>query len=126
MEEHARELAGMPPEWKMCGWEVQPRNAPPDKWTFVNVRGAVCTVLYTKGPKKGRLNWDSADWATECTVSIKLKDHDLWKRNWEVQHDACQECQGDGQEIAGWNVKEGLRYRPCTRCATTGKPPLLI
>lgn len=120
LEDHARERAGMSPEWKMYRWEKQPANGTS---TFVNVTGAVCSAVFKAGPRKGYTNWSKLDKTTECTVSLGLNEHKEWLGEWERKTGQCNECQGSGQQPAGWTRAEGPLYRACPRCLATGKAP---
>ena len=122
MEEHARELLGMPPEWQAFRFEAKgPVNTPTDDGKFICVTGAV-TPTVTQGKRRGCPNWRKRDKETEMTVTIPLIKHREWERNWETTNNKCFRCQGHGQEMAGWSVDEGTKYRPCPRCKATGVP----
>lgn len=112
LPEHAREKAGMPPEWHWFNMRCMPPSNEPV--IYFEITGAVAPMK-TRGKDAGRAhNWRKLDKSTLRTVCITPKEHDDWKRAWEKKTGKCSECQGTGQIMAGWSKVYGTKYRPCT------------
>lgn len=122
---YAREKYGLSADWKAYFFEAFPKSAR-GECTHVNLTGEVCTVMYSKGKKKGTPNWDKADHGTKTTVSIILPDYNEWLPEWESKNGKCSDCMGTGQYCTGWNHLTGNQYQPCKRCQATGKDPALV
>lgn len=122
LEDHARELLKMPPEWRWFRWERLPVDAKTTTHTMVT--GAVCTATFASGKRKGRTNWSKRDPNTERSVVISDSEHDAYLIQWEERTGHCHECGGTSQRWCGWSVTEGDRYRDCPRCNATGKRPV--
>lgn len=120
-ELQARRALGMPDNWRLFSWQCVPSGSMDS--THVRLRGAVCTAVFTRGPRKGRTNWAKRDRSTECEVYISHADHDAFCIQWEAETGHCHECTGTGQTFAGWSVADGVRHRTCTRCLGTGDSP---
>lgn len=118
LTEHARELLGMPPEWDSYELEAIGTSGQPAK--MIRVAGAVAP-LKTRGQDKGAPNWRKADPATDKTAYFTPAEHEAWEAAWEQKTGKCAECVGTGQKMAGWDVKTGVRYKPCVKCGATGK-----
>ena len=123
LENHARELLKMPANWRYYRWQRMPEDAPPNCCTHTLVTGAVCSAVFARGPRKGHTNWSKRDAATDRSVLISDEEHNARLLAWEERTGNCHRCGGAGQDWAGWSAKEGDRYRPCPRCAATGKRP---
>lgn len=123
-EEHAREKAGMPPEWQLFRWECFPKTADPGEFLYVEVTGAVALQKFTKGRRKGQPNWGKS--SSRKLVVLPCADHEQWCAAWEQSTGKCQECVGTGEVFAGWSVDSGVRFRPCRKCTATGKAPSVV
>jgi hypothetical protein len=84
------------------------------------ISGAVCTALFSRGPRKGRVNWAKRDRATEREIFISRADLEACQARWERETGKCRECFGTAQEWAGWSAKAGTIFKPCRRCEATG------
>lgn len=120
---HAREAFNLPANWHWYKLEAVGPHESPNK--AILVTGAVVTAIFTRGPRKGSLNFGKRDRKTECTVPISARDHEAWLLQWEESTGQCHECGGTGQAWVGWSKAEGHRYRTCHRCDGTGKAPAL-
>lgn len=118
LEQCAREKAGMGADWKPWAFECLPHHPQPTE--LVQVTGAV-VPLKTRGKHAGRPDWNKKDKSTIRTVYITLKDHAEWVKEWERKTGLCANCEGSGEEWAGWSVAEGSKKRPCAKCGATGK-----
>jgi DnaJ-class molecular chaperone len=112
LESHARELLGLPPDWRVYRWTVKGRG--------VEVEGAVCNAFITRGKWKGRTNWKKKDLNTLITITIPDALHKQWMREWESRTGLCHNCSGTGEEWAGWSAAEGTKRRPCRPCGASG------
>lgn len=119
LTEHARELLGMPPEWDSYEFEAigaMPGHPP----KLIRVAGAVAPPKVS-GKNKGEPNWRKRDPATDKTAYFSPAEHEAWEATWEQKTGKCAECVGTGQKMAGWDVKTGVRYKPCVKCGASGK-----
>lgn len=120
--DHARERAGMPPEWSWYHLETFPHSRGSEPPLCFIVKGAVAP-LKQRGPGAGKLrNWKKRDPATDTTVYIKPEEHLAWLAAYEARTGNCFNCQGTKQEAAGWNIATGTTWRSCSRCKGSGKP----
>lgn len=117
-ELHAREKASLPDTWKAYRLECFPKGN--ERTLYIEVTGMVAPAMKTQ-PE--RSDFKRGDRATKKTVVLPVADHDAWLARWEQANQKCHKCEGSGQELAGWSVSDGNRYRPCSRCKATGKPP---
>ena len=76
LEQHARELLGLPPEWKVYRWEV--------KGPGVQVTGAVTHEVWKRGKRKGHPDWRKRLPETEATITIPDAMHNAWQLQWEA------------------------------------------
>lgn len=113
---HAREKLGMPDTWQWFRLEAKGEN-------FTVITGAICTEVYLRGKRKGRTNWAKRDKETELPVTISRDEHKAWLLAWEKRTGECHQCSGNGQQWTGWSRDEGNKFRPCTRCDSTGAAP---
>lgn len=124
-ELHARTLLGMPDSWRIASLTAHShdgnhaRISPKD---VIEVRGGVFP-LKTRGKNAGQPNWKKPEPGTKRSAYFTLAAHQEFLEKWEAETGKCSTCFGTTQEWAGWSVKEGTKYRPCTRCGATGKPP---
>lgn len=116
LEQHARELLDMPPEWRAYRFEAKGKG--------VLVEGAVVTEVYKRGPRAGTLNYGKRDKSTEAVIVILDAQHQQWLMDWEGATGKCHKCDGTSREWAGWTRSDGSIYRPCTRCDATGQAQL--
>lgn len=117
-EQHARELLGVPREWR---WSVMKREGKhPDYWG-VTLEGGVYPPK-TRGKYKGQPNFRAGTHLRKITITDAM--HHAWLREWEASEGKCSTCWGTGARWAGWSAVDGDRYEPCKRCNETGLPPL--
>lgn len=113
LEQHAREKAGMGPEWAIYKWEAIPEA----KGSMLT--GAVAPPLKA-GKRKGKPNWRKLDKSTEKRVFITKDEHAVWEAKWQASTGKCLECEGKGRVWTGWSAAEGSRFKPCDVCDATG------
>jgi len=105
--DHAGNVAlrkvGNPPGFTVCGW------------TALDDGGTLYRMKFN--PKPGK--W-TGDEKLACVLQSEL---DAEHARYETETGNCFRCDGSGQEWAGWDHKEGNRYRPCRRCNATGMAP---
>lgn len=89
--------------------------------SFTIFNGAVCTILYKSGPKKGRLNWTTRDKSTEREIILTNGDIDRWRKAWSERTGKCLRCTGDGRMVIRVSASEGTSYRECRLCLGTGE-----
>ena len=76
---------GAPPGWRWYSLEARPTVYPPDRANGVAiVRGAVCTAVFTRGPRKGQPNWKKLDRSTDCEIIITFADYDARVAAWRA------------------------------------------
>ena len=76
---------GAPPGWRWYSLEARPTVYPPDRANGVAiVRGAVCTAVFTRGPRKGQPNWEKLDRSTDCEIIITFADYDARVAAWRA------------------------------------------
>lgn len=103
----------------------------PDGWAWFEIRtvdskhmiakGAVCTTLYKRGPRKGHKNWRWRDKGTEREIVIPLSELEEMKREWAVETGGCVDCAGSGKRFASWSAASGTKHVPCKACNGTGR-----
>lgn len=120
-EAHAREKLGMPPEWQMSFWST---HGDVSDDASVEVGGAVYGLV-TRGPRKGRPNWEKFEPGTKKTVWLHKHERVAFKQAWVERTGKCPSCYGTGQEWRGWNHLTGSKYETCTECRGSGKPRVL-
>lgn len=110
----ARKKLAVGDDWLMFAWECvnDRRNAD------VIVTGGVPVGVYVRGPRKGRPKWDIK---TAQRVVVTHQEELAAKHAYEIETGLCADCFGSRETWAGWNHETGNRYRPCARCAATGK-----
>jgi hypothetical protein len=111
VETHAREKAGMPPEWQVWRFKWLPDQPHPDIQCYMELAGAIAPE-FKSGPRKGRTNWKAKDPATIRVVVITKAEHGAWLVEWERKTGKCAECVGIGVSV--WK-------RTCRKCEGTGK-----
>ena len=112
LEQHVKELFGLPDEWQAFRWEVKPYG--------IELEGAVPNGVYQKGKYKGAVNWKLVPKEQRMVFTITDAMHDTWLAGWEARTGRCYVCKGTAKEWHGWSREDGNRYRPCTRCNATG------
>lgn len=115
---HARKLLGLPESWcwfRLNGVELSPGR------TAVEVTGAIPSVAFKSGKRKGELNWKKA--VSKATVTIIDSDHLAFIRAWEESTGLCSNCGGSGKELARWHHIEGETMRPCSKCKRAEAKP---
>lgn len=120
LEQHAREMLGLPPDWRVFRWQVVGKPGP-DAYG-VTLTGAVVRDTYQRGPRKGTPHWGKRLRDTECAVTIPTALHKTWLAQWERDTGKCHVCKGTGQEWVGWSKEKGDKYRTCSRCDGAGTP----
>lgn len=105
----------------------------PEGWRWFHVRavdggdsivtGAVCTMLFKSGPRKGRPNWDKRDRSTQREIVVTREQLQERRAQWERDTGKCVQCFGTKAEFASWSSIEGTKTRPCRRCKETGVAP---
>lgn len=121
LEEHAREVVGMPPEWEAYEYAAIGRTINQDA-KLIRVKGAIAPKK-TKGANKGLPNWRKADKATEREAYFTPAEHDKWCSEWEQKTGKCSECTGKGEVFASWSATDGTKHKPCKKCGGTGQAP---
>jgi len=116
----ALEKYGMPEGWQWFRAEVKNHSKPS---SFILLTGAVCSVLFERGKRKGQQDWSKRDKATEAVIAIQHNDIDQLKLAWQQRTGKCHVCQGTGQYVYGWDHKDGDLKRPCDPCGATGNNP---
>jgi hypothetical protein len=105
---------GMPEGWRWHTLEAVGRHT--------LVTGAVCSVLFKRGPRKGCENWAKRDLTTEQQFVITGEELAARRSQWERDTGKCVQCFGSKEEIASVRVS-GVTTRPCGRCHATGVAP---
>jgi hypothetical protein len=114
LEEQAREIAGMPSEWRVYLWESITASGG-DGYMLT---GAIAPNLKS-GKYKGLPNWKKRDGSTERKVFISRADQLRWTLEWEHKTGKCARCVGTGKTVACVS-QEGTTYRDCATCHGTG------
>lgn len=113
--EHAREIAGLPPEWRIGKYECFPKIG---ETIYFALTGYIPNRKGSKTPATGTLK----------TVNIPKADHIAWRRAKEQAEGICLECEGTGKTVSKASIvnKKVIReYRDCTHCGGTGKPNVM-
>ena len=123
-EEHAREKAGMGPEWRLYSYDSIDflRLGPGHPEGRMRLKGAVCPDL-----ADGRPAWAYMDKETKRTVTVTNAEHAAFVRAWEERTGKCSGCARNhpGQEYLGWSKDAGTLLGICPRCHGTNKAPHL-
>jgi hypothetical protein len=83
---------GMPEGWRWYSLEARPTffagpggiDVAREKAVCL-VKGAVCTAVITRGPRKGHTNWKKLDRATECEMVITFVEYDARVAAWRAE-----------------------------------------
>lgn len=116
--EFCREKFGMSADWDVYSWAVKNHQKPGE---FILVEGAVCKEQYTKGKRKGRINYQKCEAGTRATLSIRSDELEQFKLDWSLRTGYCATCYGTGQQWYGWSAEHGTKYRDCIKCEATGR-----
>lgn len=109
----ARRKVNAPEGWKIGRWEVIGDTRD------VLVHGCVPGV-FQRGPRKGQPKFNGITMqACVVTDAEERAEH----ARYEAETGLCGDCGGERQVWAGWHHIEGTRYRPCRRCAASGRAP---
>jgi hypothetical protein len=104
-----RKLLPLPESCEMCGWEAVGPDA----------------VIYSFAPykflKKGKNAGKKRYGAITHKAVVTLSEIRAEESSYELETGRCAICGGDGQEWAGWNHKDGHRFKICSRCEGSGK-----
>jgi hypothetical protein len=91
MEEHAREVLGLPPEWRFLELEVLGHGTPR---VYLRIKGAVVPKVITKGPRKGKPNYKFRE--REAEIIFSVEEQDAWEAAWEKRTGLCRRCGDEG------------------------------
>jgi hypothetical protein len=115
---HARELLGMPEEWRWL--RIETLSEVPERHTLIF--GAIPDgVVFKSGPRKGQLNLKRRH--DERQVVITDSQHRAFCLRWEQKTGSCASCGGSGEGFASWSKTEGTKTNKCGRCGGTGRGP---
>lgn len=117
--ETARKVCGVPDGWR---WHTSTVGVPGGKELPVGtfrVQGGIPQRFFTKGKRKGRPDWKCCTEAR--VVFFTREDITRVQQEWERETGKCAQCEGSGQEWAGYNVRTGDRFRKCLLCGGSGK-----
>lgn len=117
--EHARELLGMPQEWRWYRIQAIGYTQEDPAIKLIRVTGAIAPMK-KRGKYKGLPNWKMCDRSTDKTAYFTPTEHDRWVREWENKTGKCADCTGSGKRHVGWSKAEGAKYMPCKKCGETG------
>lgn len=81
------------------------------------VTGAVPVGFYSRGPRKGKPKWEGPG----IKVIVTRAETDAEVKRYEEETGNCAECLGTKEVFASWNIKTGVKMRPCQTCDATGK-----
>ncbi|MBL8911629.1 MAG: hypothetical protein JNM17_13130 [Archangium sp.] len=76
---------------------------------------------FKSGKNAGKRKPGCAVAGTKRKFIFTMAEFDTFLRDWEVETGLCHQCEGTGEELAGWSAKDGQSLRKCTRCFGTGK-----
>lgn len=106
---------GNPADFKFYAWRVVGPDA-------VQLTGCVTTQVYSKGPRKGRPKYEG----TPQVVVVTDAEMAAERARMEREDGICGLCAGDGRLFSSWDHITGTKYKPCERCASTGKAPSAV
>lgn len=112
---------GVPEGWRWNKLEVIGDLKDPDR--PVLIEGAVCTITFKGGPRKGKLNWSKRDKSTARTFVVTQQQLAEAQAAWEAETGKCHRCTGSGQFAWRISTKNGTQTKACTRCSGTGVKP---
>lgn len=106
----------IPEGWAIYSWERKNFGKPTE---YIEFKGAICTEIFKRGPRKGRKNW--AKRTHEMSLPMTHAELEAACEQWSKATGLCYHCVGNGTAWAGWNAAAGNIYKPCKRCDATGK-----
>ncbi len=106
----------IPEGWEVIGWERKNFGKPTE---YIEFRGAICTEMFKRGPRKGKQNW--AKRTQEMVLPMTFAELDAARAKWSQETGLCHHCAGNGTAWHGWSAIEGDKYKPCKHCNETGK-----
>lgn len=114
----ARKKLGRGDDWKWCAFESIGS-------TDMILKGVADMIItggvpgkYVSGPRKGQDKWSGVP---KDRVIVTQSEVDAAIASYETETGNCHNCGGSAEEWAGWSAVAGNRYRPCRKCAATGK-----
>ena len=84
----------------------------------VKFNGGNCP-LRKKGPNKGKPNFSKV--TDQRSFYVTYEEADSVYEEYEQLTGTCARCLGEETEVVSWSRKDGVKYRPCSKCAGTGK-----
>lgn len=114
VDDAARRKAHLGPEWVVFHWQAVGTTSSRDSMLTLAVPRPL-----TRGPRKGRNAFPKPHVEVFVSESEARSEYERFER----ETGKCGECSGRGKEIAGVSVADGTRYRPCSRCLSTGMAP---
>lgn len=105
----ARKKLDAPPDWQACNFKVIGVDT--------LLEGAVPKIR-TRGPRKGQPTWRGMKLQQVVVTQAEL---DAERKLYEKTTGNCSECTGSGEVVWSVSSTEGTKYRPCPKCAATGK-----
>ncbi len=117
----ARRKLSVGTEWKWCRIEAVDKSCRPNARRDMIIEGAIPTVLFERGPRKGQPNWKKA--TGRLTTVVTQEEEEAESTAYEATTGLCGRCFGKGQVVAGMGVG-GTTYRECNRCKGSGNKPL--
>ena len=109
IERIAKRKLSAPDGWEVCGWERVGADG-------LIVQGGVPRLLKS-GKNKGRRTFRDSAISRVVLTDAEIKEE---KARFSQETGKCAECEGSGQEWAGWSAAEGNRYRTCRACDGSG------
>lgn len=107
--EVARRKLGAGQDWEPCRWEALGHGAEAD----CLITGGVPVI------RNGKRKWPPI---TKCErVCVTHAEYIAERKRFEAETGKCSNCDGTGQEWAGWSASDGNRYRDCRHCHATGR-----
>jgi hypothetical protein len=114
--EHAREIAGVGPEWHMAAVASEDATkAKPDRFQV--------TLMTAPLLADGKVAWEYADRKGKKVIEFSQREHVIWLRDWEKKTGLCYQCSSNnpGKEWIGWDATTGDKFQTCRRCNGTNK-----
>ena len=100
------------PGWTPFRLQVIPQTARQNDPHLIKITGGI--EYLRRDSTTGWRRPHSAVW-------LDPREIKAWSEDWARETRLCQQCLGDGRELAGWDISEnGPRYMMCSLCAGTG------
>ena len=99
------------PGWKAFRWQAAGRDNV--------ISGRVPGGVYQRGPKRGLPRFDHPASGPVGIVCVSEAELNAAAQDYEAGG-KCWNCKGKREVMAGWNIEEGARFKPCKRCNGTG------